>query len=300
VALIPIVAIWWLASYAANPLTHYLGFVGLALPIILGASCASVGVVGVGIVALALVVWAYSYTPYAAYLGMLATPVLYQGATSSIRDTLTAQSRTVPREMSSASVIRVLVRRDWRYFVRSRRQTLIELMAGNLLITLLMLGFRINGRDTGRDMLTIACILFLIAALPAYRSLEVAKARLGSQIMCLAWPVTFFERALALIALTALLAAPSAIPLALLGAHMGLLNWVVFGIFVLATVISTAALFSQTLRRNSSSVGLYLNLLLLHGVLISVLAPWEYLPVAAVGIGSSFHWMICGLRRFTA
>ncbi|HEY2404282.1 MAG TPA: hypothetical protein VGI23_28265, partial [Steroidobacteraceae bacterium] len=193
VALIPVVSIWWLASYGTNPATHYLGFVGLALPIILGASFSgftSVAVVGVGIVALALVIWAYSYTSNAAYLGMLVTPVLFQGATSCIRGTLTVQSRTVHREMRSSSLIWVLVRRDWRSIVRSRRQTLVELIVGNVLIASLMLGFRINGRDSGRDMLIIACVLFLIAALPAYRSLEVAKARLGTQIMCRAWPVT--------------------------------------------------------------------------------------------------------------
>ncbi len=33
-----------------------------------------------------------------------------------------------------------------------------------------------------------------------------------------------------------------------------------------------------------ASVGLYLNLILFHGVLISVLAPWEYLLVAVLGI----------------
>jgi hypothetical protein len=88
VALIPVVSMWWLASYGTNPVTHYLGFVGLALPIILGASFSgftSVVVVGVGIAALTLVIWAYSYTSNAAYLGMLVTPVLFRGATSSIR-----------------------------------------------------------------------------------------------------------------------------------------------------------------------------------------------------------------------
>jgi len=64
VALLPVVSIWWLASYGTNPVTHYLGFVGLALPIILGASFSgftSAVVVAVAIAALALVVWAYSY-----------------------------------------------------------------------------------------------------------------------------------------------------------------------------------------------------------------------------------------------
>jgi len=298
VALIPVVAIWWLASYGTNPVTHYLGFVGLALPIILGASFTSVGVLCVGVLALALLVWAYSYTGYAAYLGMVATPVLYRSAASFIRSTLTAHRSPAPREMSSASVIRVLVRRDWQSIARSRRQTLLELIVGNLLITLLMLGFRINAADSGRDLLLIACILFLIAALPAYRNLEIAKARLGSQILCLAWPVTCFERAVALIVLTALLAAPSAIPLALLGSHMGLLNWVVFGVFVFSSVIFTATLFSRTLLRSASSVGLYLNLLLFHGVLISLLSPWEYLLLAAAGIGGSLHWMTSALKRF--
>jgi hypothetical protein len=301
VALPPVILIWWLASYGANPLAHYLGFVGLALPIILGASfngITAVGVVGIGTAALAALIFTYSYTPSAAYLGMLLSPVLLRLTTPLIRRTLTTQRGTARGELSSASVIRVLVRRDWRSILRTRPATLIELIVLNLAIISMMLGFRINGRDSGRDVLIIACVLFLIAALPAYRSLEVAKARLGTQIMCLAWPVTFFERALALIALTALLAAPSAIPIALLGSRMGLLNWVVFVVFMLATVILTAALFAKTLLRGSSSVGLYLNLILFHGVLISLLTPSEYLLVAAIGIGGSFRWMMSGLKCF--
>jgi hypothetical protein len=301
VALIPVVSMWWLASYGTNPVTHYPGFVGLALPIILGASFSgitSVVVVGVGIAALALVIWAYSYTNNAAYLGMLVTPVLFRGAASCIRSTLAVQSSAVHRQMRSPSLIWVLVRRDWRSILRSRRQTFAELIVGNALIISLMLGFRINGRDSGRDALIIACVLFLIGALPAYRNLEVAKAQLGTQIMCLAWPVTYFERAVALIVLAALLAAPSAIPIALLGSAMGLLNWVVFMVFVLATVIFAATLFAKTLLRDSSSVGLYLNLILFHGVLMSVLAPWEYLLLAVLGIGVSFRWMTSGLKCF--
>ena len=132
VALIPVALIWWLASYGANPVAHYFGFVGLALPIILGASFSGITsacIVGISVAALALLVWVYSYWGGAAYLGMLATPLLFRGVTAFIRSTMTVQSNAAHREMSSASVIRVLVRRDWRSIVRSRQQTLVELVA---------------------------------------------------------------------------------------------------------------------------------------------------------------------------
>ena len=302
VALIPVILIWWLASYEVNPFTHYLGFVGLALPIMLGASfrgITSVSVISIGIAALALLVWTYSLTDLAAYLGMLTTIVLIRAAISRIGSTLTVQSNQVYGQMSRASVIRVLVARDWRSILRSRRTTLIELIVLNLTVTAMMLGFRVNGQDTGRDMLLIACVLFLIAALPAYRSLEIAKARLGAQMMRLEWPVTCSERALALIALTAKLAATSALPIALVGSRMGVFNLLVFSVFVVTTVFTTAALFAKTLGQSASSVGLYLNLILFHGVLISLLAPWHYLLAAAIGIVASVHWMRSGLRNFT-
>jgi hypothetical protein len=301
VALVPVVMIWWLAPEHAHPLAHYLGFVGLALPILLGASfrgIRGIRVASIGIATLALLVWAYSYTGSAAYLGMLATAVLFRAATVSIGRTLMARGETVRGHMRGASVIRVLVSRDWRSIVRTRRSMLIELIALNLTITLMMLGFRINGQDTGRDMLLIACVLFLMAALPAYRNLEIAKARLGLQMMRREWPVSYWERALALMALTALLAAPSALPVALLGSRMGAFNLVVFSVFVLTTIIFTATLFAKTLGQSASSVGLYLNLILFQGALIALLAPVHYLLVAALGILASVRWMRSGLLNF--
>jgi hypothetical protein len=110
--------------------------------------------------------------------------------------------------------------------------------------------------------------------------------------------VSLLERALGLVGLAALLGATSTLPLALLGSRMGIFNLLVFAVFVLATVAFTAALFAKTLVRESSSVGLYLNLILFHGVLISLLASWQYLLVAAVGIAASLQWMMSGLKRF--
>jgi hypothetical protein len=301
VALVPVVLIWWLASYGANPLTHYLGFVGLTLPIVLGASFrgkTSAAVTFTGATVLALLIFAYSYNPAWAYLGILATPVLYRVGASMIRGQLILHNNRVCKELSSASVIRVLVRRDWRCILRARRQTLIELIVLNLTIVLIMLAFRINGRDSGRDSLLIACILFLIAAAPAFKSLEFAKALLGAQLMRREWPVTFLERSLALIFLAAVLTAPSALPIAMLGSKMGAFNLLVFLAFVLTTIVLEAALFAATLHRGPSAVGLYLNLILLHGILISMLAPWQYLPIAATGIVAGFYIMTSGLRRF--
>jgi hypothetical protein len=301
IALLPVVLIWWLASYGANPLTHYLGFVGLAFPIVLGASFrgkASAAVTFTAVTALAGLIFAYSYNSTWALLGIIATPALYQFSSSKIRGQLTAQGSLVYRELSSASVVRVLVSRDWRCIMRTRRQTLVELIGINVAMVLMMLAFRINGRDSGRDSLVIACTLFLIAATPAFKSLEIAKARLGSQLMRREWPVTFVERSLALISLAAVLTAPGALPIALLGSRMGAFNLLVFLAFVLTTIVLEAALFATTLHRGSSAVGLYLNWIVLHGILISMLAPWQYLPIAAAAITAGFCIMTSGLRRF--
>jgi hypothetical protein len=301
IALLPVVLIWWLASYGANPLTHYLGFVGLALPIVLGASFrekASAVIMCAGVTALACLIFAYSINAAWAYLGIVATPVLYGAASARIRNQLSVQDNLVHRQLSSASVIRVLVSRDWRCILRTRQQTLIELIVINFGVVMMMLAFRINGRDSGRDTLLIACIMFLIAAVPAFKSLEIAKTRLGAQFMRREWPVTIGERSMALISLTAVVTAPSALPIALLGSRMGIFNLLVFVVFVLATIIIEAALFATTLRRSSSAVGLYLNSILLHGILISILTPWQYVPISIAGIAAGFSVMKSGLRRF--
>ena len=302
IALIPVVMIWWLASYGANPLMHYLGFVGLALPIILGASFSgftSAAIVSTGVAVLTVLMLAYSYDASFAYLGLLVAPVLFRGTATFIRRQITIQSPPIRAELISASVVRVLVRRDWRCILRTRRHTLKELIILNLVMTLMMLGFRINGQDSGRDLLLTACVLFLIAALPAYRSLEVAKARLGAQMIRPEWPVTYSDRALAMIALTVILIGPGVVPIALVGSRMGLLNLFVFLVFVVTTAVFTATLFAKSLLRNSSSVGIFLNLILFHGVLVMVLTPWQYLLFALAGTLASFRLLLSGLKSFS-
>jgi hypothetical protein len=162
----------------------------------------------------------------------------------------------------------------------------------------MMLSFRLNGHDSGRDMLLIACVLFSIAALPAYKYLEIAKARLGTQIVRPEWPVTYFERAVAMIALTTMQAAPSGVFIVLLGSHMGLLNQLVFLAFMFVTAVFTTTLFANTLLRRSSSVGIYLNMILFHGVFVSVLAPRQYLVVATISTVACLRLLSSGLRKF--
>lgn len=215
-----------------------------------------------------------------------------------IRGQLTVQNGRIYSVLSSAGVVQVLVSRDWHCILRTRQHTLLNLILVNLTMTLMMLSFRLNGHDSGRDMLLIACVLFSIAALPAYKYLEIAKARLGTQIVRPEWPVTYFERAVAMIALTTMLAAPSGVFIVLLGSHMGLLNQLVFLAFMFVTAVFTTTLFANALLRRSSSVGIYLNMILFHGVFVSVLAPRQYLVVATISTVACLRLLSSGLRKF--
>lgn len=301
IALIPIIGILWLGSYGAPAVIHYLGFIGLCLPIILGASLRGlVGGVVVTLAALILSALLFSYAHHRAvpYLALVITLPLLVLSASLVRRQSAVVNAYRLGHLSSSNVVRALVRRDLLCIHRTRKSTTLELLTLGTLTSLMMLAFRVNGEVVGREAFLTACILFLIGTSTLYRNLELAKARLGKEMMRQHWPVTYSERAIALLVLISMLAAPSALPIAALGSTMGLTHLLLYMVFVLTTVALTAALFAASLRNKASSVGLFFNLIVAHGVVVSLLPSWIYAMAAPIAATLGFLRVRAALERF--
>jgi hypothetical protein len=137
VAFVPVVAIWWLAPHYANSVIHYLGFVGLLWPVILGFSFAvpsSIIVAGAGTATLAILLFAYGYFPFAAYVACLVTILQLPLGVAFIRRQIAPTYRRRSGHLSSAGAALAIARRDLRCLFRIERPTLLffALFGGNL------------------------------------------------------------------------------------------------------------------------------------------------------------------------
>src|SRR5690606_11607585 len=74
IAFVPIAAVWWLAPHRAHSVVHYLAFVGLAWPLVIGASFAgstAVFLLAAGTLSLAALVFMYAHSAVFAYAALV-------------------------------------------------------------------------------------------------------------------------------------------------------------------------------------------------------------------------------------
>ena len=300
IAFVPVAAIWWLAPHRVHPVVHYAAFVGLAWPLMLGASYRGVrgaAAVAAGTLTLAAMIFVYAYAPWSASIALLVSVVQLPVATAWIPRQIAAPHERVTGHLAGSGVIGTLVRRDLRCVSRGGSRPLVNLAVVGLGAAAMMLAFRINGGVEGREALLAACVLFSAGAAPVYEILERMKAGLGDEIMRRRWPVTFIERSIALLGVVAALVAPCAVLVAAAGSTMGGAHGLLFAAFVAVTVTLCATIYALLLAQARSAVGVYYLALLAHGVIVLALPGWGYALFAAVVLPAGF---LITARAFSA
>lgn len=301
--LIPVAGIAWLAPQGVTDIAQYLGHLTLAWPVLLGASfvgrSAYVNVFSATLVFFAVIL-AGLYLPSTAYVAPLLAIAQMRLAVTGVRRQAVHVRRPVYAPLSGSGIVATIVRRDFRLLARTERERLLGLVSFTILPALMMLAFRINGEQEGREALLSACLLFTVAAATLYEILEAMKKGLGKEIMRRRWPVTTRQRALALISLIGLLVGPAAVLILLSASTMGAMHALVYALFVALLITFTADLFAQLLVAQRSANGLYLLLITLHMVALLALPEWVYGLLAAALIALAFVSIGRGFDRFTS
>jgi len=302
VAFLPIVGIWWLAPHYAQPVAHYLGFIGLSWTIFIGASfrgLASVKMMAVGTAAMAALIYGYAHEPGVAYFAMIVTILLLPLSITGIRDQLVQSRKISPGHLASKWPIISIVRRDLLCLWRLERKSLFGLVLPAVVVALMMLALRVNGQVTGRDAFVFSCGFFSFAVTPVFEVLTRLKTRLGPELMRQRWPVNHGDRVVALLCIMCVLTGPNIIALAALGSTMGLAYGLLFMLFVTSAIVGLMALFSYTLAMAIPMFGWSQWLLFIHAILAMTLSPWVYgmIAVGIVPVGISI--ILKGLHMFT-
>ena len=301
--LIPVAGIAWLAPRHVNGIVHYFDYLVLAWPIVLGASYLgrdALLIVSASALLLFGATLAALYYPAAAYAVPFAALAQMSLAVTPVRRQVARVNKRLQGSLAGSGIVATLVRRDLRYLLRQQRKKLSALALYAIVCALLMLAFRINGAQRGSDALLSACIVFTIAASPAYEILEAMKKALGKELMRRRWPVSILQRSLALISLVAALAGPGAVLILLAGSVMGPAHALVYVLFVACFIAFTTALFGNLLIMRRSANGLYLLLITLHMVAFLVLPEWVYALLAIAILPPALLATIRGLNRFTS
>ena len=302
IGLIPVAALAWLAPARAFGLVHYLCIIALACPIVIGASFRRLDfvlVTGAGVLVSLVGLLAYAYVPAAAYVTLLIAIIVMPYSVTPIPRQVTSVIHGVYAPLSGSGIRVTILRRDLRYLMRRQFKPLLVHWFIGLICILLMLAFRINGEQVGREALIFACLFFSVSIYAFYEILETLKSGLGKEIMRRRWPVTHTQRAFALLGLIVVLAGPQALLILLAASTMGPVNALVFVSFVGVTIVFSGMLFGQMLFAQRSANGLFLLLLTGHAVSMLVLAPWLYVLLAVVFAPVGFMAAARGFERFT-
>lgn len=301
VAFLPVFAIWWLAPHYANSAVHYLGFIALSWPIILGASYRaplSILVVSAGVTSLTILVFAYCYYPIAAYVAILVSILQLPASIAGVPQQITQVIKQRSGHLSSGSVVVALIRRDLRCLLGVESKSLLSLALFSAIALFMMFALRVNGAIEGREAFLSGCVLFSLAVSTIYESLEKLKEQLGKEIMRHRWPVTYSQRGLALIGLISIFVVPVGLLIGAIGSPMTGLYLLLFFLFVAVTISLCAALFSSQLRAKTSSIGLLLLAITSHVVVVFLLPGWGYAIVAIPAIFVNLQLITSGLRKF--
>lgn len=301
IAFAPLVGVWWLAPHHMAAPMHYIGFVGLAWTTILGASFhgwLATKWVAVGIAVTAVLMLGYAYQPIVAFLAAIVSVALLPLSISGIRDQIPRTNQTSDGNLASISPVVAVVRRDFRCLWRLERKTVFGTIQLAVVAGLFMFALRINGNVIGREAFELACGLLSLALLPIYDILTRLKLRLGPELIRRRWPLSYRQRAGALLCLSFGLAAPSLATLCLIGHTMGAMYIAEFILFAATTVVVLSALFSQTLLTTAVSLGWSLWILLIHTILVILMPPWTYAVLTAFFISAGSLLVVSGLREF--
>jgi len=302
IAFIPFIGIWWLApNYSQTPL-HYFGFVGLAWTIVLGGSfrgIASLKWVGVGTVALAILIFAYAHQPWVAFIAVFVSIALLPLSISAIPDQIVRSVQVSNTSLTSKSPVVAIVRRDFRCLWRLERKALSGLIQLAVIAALMMFANRINDALLGHEAFVLSCALLSLALLPVYDILTRLKTRLGTELTRRRWPISYRHRALALLCLVLLMTAPGFTALFLLGSKMGAFYLLLFTLHAMVSVVMLTALFSQTLLDATVSLGWSLWVLLINTVLSAALPAVVYASLAVVVLLIGVTIIVKGLQKYT-
>lgn len=307
IAFVPPAAIWSLAPDHGAPVIHYLGFVGLAWPIFLGASFnfrESLAVLGTSCGVLATLVGAYWYFPAAAWLAAVVALAQAAYSVSMIPRQLDhSQDRPIARAhspLAAAGPVGAMLRRDVRCLARMEGRSLLGLAVSVAAACWIMVALRVNGGITGRGAFMAGCILFSFPAAAGYGALERSRRWLGREFVRIRWPVTIGQRCVALVTLVTVLILPTGMAIAAVGASMGFGRFLLFTSFMAATITLCAALFARTLQSSGSAVPVLLLLLIPHTSIAVALPGSLYILVAALLVLGGAYSIHAGVRRFTA
>jgi hypothetical protein len=284
IALAPVAAACGLIEPRANVVAHYLIPAAFAWPMVLGASYRGlpllVTYLGSAIL-LAAVLTAYLHSAVWLYAAVLLLPIVLPLSVAPLRRQSARLDRRRSIRLAALHPIRAMVRRDLLCLVRCERKRFVILLASSGLSPAMMLAFRLNGDVAGREALWTAAVFFSLVAATVYYPLERLKLQLGKEFARLRWPVSAFDRALALTLLFGVLLTPSALLIGLFGSTMGYARGLAFLSFVLTTISIGAWTFARHLRTNRATIGAYLLTLVAHGCILFALPGRIYVPLAA-------------------
>jgi hypothetical protein len=302
IAFVPVAAIWWLAPRSVTPIVHYAGFVGLAWPMILGASGSGVRPVALaaaGSCILAVLILAYLHYPWVAYAAMLVTLAELPAGVALIPAEIGRPSDRISGNLAGAHPIVVIARRDLRCLFREDGKRLLGAWGLGLVAAAMMLAFRVNGGVAGREAFDSACMFVTIAAVPVYESLAVIKLQLGREVMRRRWPLTYAQRGGALVVLIAAFIGPAATLIFAFGSTMGVAYQLVYLIFAASVAMLAAAFFAARLVVDRSEVAWFHVMLLCHALLALALPAGAYAVLGAAVVASSPALIVRGLRAFS-
>lgn len=302
IGLIPVVGLWWLAPHYLKAPFHYLAFIGLFWPIMLGTSFrGAIGLVQTvaATTLFAVLVIAYTRQPVAvAAIATLISLLLFPLSLYGLRVQPAVSNSLASRSLTANSRIVAIVRRDLLCLWRTNRRSVLYSLVPATLAVLFMVAARVNGDSHGRDAFVIASILFAISVLPVYHLLSEVRTQLGANFARGSWPIGHSERAVALILLTTTLIAPPATAIAVAGSSMGVWWAVVFIAFSTTVVSALTALFASNLNEGADRYGVSLWVILLNTVIVLVAPAGLYIPLVAVAVALSLRYIIGQLDRF--
>jgi hypothetical protein len=298
-ALLPIGAIWWLMP--CDTLASLVGLIVSAWLLVLGTSyrapdglgwqlagVAGCVVAGAGLPALSVLAWP----------AVLALMLLLPLSTRGLRRQRTrASRRAASGSLLAGSAMIAVLRRDLLCLWRLERGRLSQLAVLALVCAAFALALRVNGDFTGRSLFRAACILQLVALLPVFELLTRLQMRLGPELVRVWWPMTMLQRAVALVLLVLVICVPSTSLLVLGGAAMGPGYQSMLLLYTCASAVALCALLVASARNPAASFGWSLWVWLVHALLVIVLPPVAYVPLALLLMLAGMRWMCRGWRR---
>ncbi len=302
IAFLPLIGIWWLAPNHGNTVVHYLGFVGLAWPIILGASFhgkSRYKWLTIGTTSFAILTFTYTYQGWVSLLAIIITIAFLPMSSSAIREQTVSHLKAKPGNLKSKTPVMAVIRRDFRCLWCLERKTLFVLVQLGVVTLLMMLAIRINTEAGSRMTFIVCSSLLAFGITPIYEILSRLATHLGPELMRHRWPISHLHRGLALLGLVFLLTAPVFMLLGILGSAMGAAYLTLFTLQILTSLVVLCGLFCHTLLDTGTALGWGLWVALINTLLVTTLPPWIYVTMLGFVVPAGVVLMVRGLKKFT-